>query len=281
MKKISVALLAIIALILTACATPAGAATLTNPTQAAGGRNNQFSNVPLSPASKLALGTLNLKTTSYAVTKDEAATLLPLWEGLRALSSATSFSQQEYDALVKQIQDSMTPDQTNAINGMSLTQADIGKTIQALGLGNGFGGGTNPNGTPIARTPGARPGVTGGTTGDGGGRGGGFRGGGFGGGFGGGGFGGGGFGGGGFGGGANRATPATQATIVARQAQRANQANVFLDNIVINFLQQMDGITPTPRVGANATSTPEPGTNATPTPQSGGIATPTPTSSGY
>ncbi len=274
MKKISVALLAIIALILTACATPAGAATQTNSTLAASGGANTFSNIPLSPASKLALGTLNLKTTSYAVTADQAATLLPLWEGLRALSANTNFSQQEYDALVKQIQDTMTPDQTNAIAGMNLTQADIGKTMQTLGLANGFGGGANANGTPIARTPGARPGGTGG-----GGRGGGgFGGGGF---RGGGGFGGGGIpGGGGFGGGAARSTPATQATIVALQARRANQANGFLDNAVINFLQQLMGITPTARAGENSTPVPPAGANATPAPVTADSATSTPTASG-
>ena len=119
MKKISFALFIIMALILTACATPAGAATQANSTQAAGDPNIN-SNVPLSPASKLALGTLKLKTTSYAVTAEQATTLLPLWEGLRSLSQSTTFSQVEYDALVKQIQDSMTPDQTNAIAGMNL-----------------------------------------------------------------------------------------------------------------------------------------------------------------
>jgi hypothetical protein len=245
MKKISVVFIAILAMILTACASTAGAATQVNATQDPGtGGGNPNSNTPLNAASQLAVGTLNLKTTSYAVTANQAATLLPLWEGLRSLSSSTNFSQQEYDALVKQIQGNMSSDQMNAIDAMKLTQADIGKTMQALGLANGFGGGANANGTPIARTPGVRPGGTGGTGG------GGFRGGGgFGGGdFGGGGFGGGGFGGGGFGGGANRATPATQSTIEARQAlqaQRADQANVFLDNMVINFLQQLSGVTPT------------------------------------
>jgi hypothetical protein len=225
MKKISVVFIAILAMILTACASTAGAATQVNATQDPGtGGGNPNSNTPLNAASQLAVGTLNLKTTSYAVTANQAATLLPLWEGLRSLSSSTNFSQQEYDALVKQIQGNMSSDQMNAIDAMKLTQADIGKTMQALGLANGFGGGANANGTPIARTPGVRPGGTGGTGG------GGFR------------------GGGGFGGGANRATPATQSTIEARQAlqaQRADQANVFLDNMVINFLQQLSGVTPT------------------------------------
>ena len=265
MKKLSVVFITIMAIILTACATPAGAATQVNATPAAGtGGSNPNSTTPLNPASQLALGTLNLKTTSYAVTADQAATLLPLWEGLKSLSSSTSFSQQEYDALVKQIQGAMSPDQTNAIDGMKLTQADIGKTMQALGLANGFGGGTNANGTPIARTPGARPGGTGGggTAGGGGGRGGG--------GFGGGGFGGGGIpGGGGFGGGAAQSTPATQATIVARQAlqaQRANQASTFLDNAVITFLQQLTGVTPTARPGDNTTPVPATGADMTSTP---------------
>ncbi len=110
MKKISVVFIAIMAIILTACATPAGAATQVNSTPAAGtGGSNPNSTAPLNPASQLAVGTLNLKTTSYAVTADQAATLLPLWEGLKSLSSSSNFSQQEYDALVKQIQGTMTP----------------------------------------------------------------------------------------------------------------------------------------------------------------------------
>ncbi len=263
MKKISVVFIAIMAIILTACATPVGAATQVNTTPAAGtGGSNPNSTAPLNMASQLAVGTLNLKTTSYAVTADQAATLLPLWEGLKALSSSTTFSQQEYDALVKQIQGAMSPDQVTAIDGMKLTQADIGKTMQALGLANGFGGGTNANGTPIARTPGARPGGAGGGGGRGGG---GFRGGGFGGG----GFGGGIPGGGGFGGGAAQSTPATQATIVARQAlqaQRANQASTFLDNAVITFMQQLTGVTPTARPGDNSTPAPSTGADITSTP---------------
>jgi hypothetical protein len=258
MKKISVVLFAIMAIILTACATPAGAATQAGPTQVAGVANpNNNNNTPLPLASQLALGTLNLKTTSYAVTAEQATTLLPLWEGLRSLSQSTTFSQIEYDALVKQIQDSMKPEQVQAITDMKLTQADIGKTMQALGFANGFGGGANTNGTPIARTPGARPGGTGGNGGSRGGDGGFAGGGGFGGrGFGGGG-GFGGFPGGGGGQGAN-ATPATQATIVARQAQRANQSNAFLDSAVINFLEQLTGATPavdsTPTPGAVTTN---------------------------
>ncbi len=238
MKKISLILLVILAIILTACATPAGAATQANPTQANGSANanNANNNAPLSLASQLALGTLKLKETSYPVTTDQAAALLPLWEGLRSLSSSTSFSQLEYDALVKQIQETMGPEQVQAITDMKLTQADIGKTMQALGLGNGFGG-ANANGTPVARTPGARTGGTGGGT-NGGGRGGGFGGGDFpGGGF-------GGFPGGAAGGGRQGgaiSTPATQATVIARQAQRANQANPFLASAVITFLQQLSG----------------------------------------
>ena len=242
MKKISVVLIAILSIILAACATPAGAATQVDSTQAAGGAVPSNSNTPLPLASQLALGTLNLKTTSFPVSVDQATTLLPLWEGLRSLSQSTTFSQLEYDALVKQIQDSMSPDQMNAISGMKLTQADTGRIMQELGLANGFGRGASNNGTPIARTPGARPGGT-----DGGGRGGGFGGGGF--------AGGGGFG--GFPGGGGRqsqngAAPSIQATIVARQAQRANQANPFLESAVVIFLQQLTGATP----NTNATPTP-------------------------
>ncbi len=115
-----------------------------------GGLQSQFdpANQPLE--TRLALGTLALEGTSNAVTADEAKTLAPLWKGVKALSASSTASQAEIDALYKQIEDSMTPAQIDAIKNLKLSQQDSQALMQKYGIqfpqGN-FGG---ANGTPGA-----------------------------------------------------------------------------------------------------------------------------------
>lgn len=99
-------------------------------------------------STKLALGTLKLENTDLAVTSDQAAELLPLWQVLNNTSGSDSTSQVEIDALIEQIHDTMTPEQITAIEGMNLTRADIFTTMQELGLVNAPQ--VNAEGTPQA-----------------------------------------------------------------------------------------------------------------------------------
>jgi hypothetical protein len=112
------------------------------------------------------VGTFKLEGTSNAVTAQEAAQLIPLWQVYKDLSSSTSAAQTEIDALIAQIQGTMTPEQVKAITDMKLTRAEEFQTMQALGIqftnrptasgtprpgggGNGFGGGGGvPGGGP-------------------------------------------------------------------------------------------------------------------------------------
>jgi len=99
-------------------------------------------------SAKLALGTLKLEKTGLAVASDQAADLLPLWQVLSNMSASETASQVEIEALIGQIQDTMTPEQMAAIEGMNLTQADIFTTMQELGLANAPQ--VNAQGTPQA-----------------------------------------------------------------------------------------------------------------------------------
>ena len=72
-------------------------------------------------AEKLAIGTLKLESTSFALTPKEAADLLPLWQVYSSLITSDTAAQEEKDALAQQIQETMTSDQINAINSMNLT----------------------------------------------------------------------------------------------------------------------------------------------------------------
>ncbi len=236
MKKIGILFVLISALLLSACAAPGGAATSAAAAPTAGVVNTNYDSA-LPVPSQLALGTIMLKDTQDAVTADQAAQLLPLWQAVQSMTNSTATSAVEFEALVTQIQQTMRPAQLEAIANLKITQASMTTAFQSLGLNN-FQSGRNgaPSGTQVARTPGATNG-----------RGGDFGppgGGGFieGGGGGPGGFGGGGFGGGGFGGlPTGTVSPSLQATAMARATQRAEFGNPILYNAVVTFLTTAAG----------------------------------------
>ena len=84
-------------LLLTACASATTTSTVST-------SNN------LSTAAELVLGTLKLEGTNATVTSTQATQLLTLWEGYQSLSDSDTSSQVEVEALVKQIQGTMTTD---------------------------------------------------------------------------------------------------------------------------------------------------------------------------
>lgn len=89
----------------------------------------------LSPATQLILGTFKLDDTAQAVTAEQAKQLLPLWQVYQDLLTSDTAAQEEIDALVEQIQGTMTTEQTQAITAMNLTQQDVFALMQAQGMG--------------------------------------------------------------------------------------------------------------------------------------------------
>ena len=182
---------------------------------------------PLPLAESLVIGTFKLSGTSNALTPTQAAALVPLWQAYAQLTSSNTAAQAEIDAVVSQIQTTMTPGQVQAITAMKLTRQDMFTTMSSLGLTNGFG--NNASGTPEFR---GTPRASGGGSGGGGGF---FTGG-----------GGGGFPGGGGGGvpgtGGNGSTrPTPNATQQALRAQFANRIPSSLMNALISMLQKTAG----------------------------------------
>jgi|YNPNPStandDraft_1061719.scaffolds.fasta_scaffold01019_7 hypothetical protein len=113
----------------------------------------------LDAGTQLALGTLKLEETEDAVTPEQARTLLPLWQALRGGVTA----QAEVNAVLKQIEGAMTPQQLQAIAGMRLTRDDLQAWMQEQGIrpGGVFTGtlGTpGPGGMPPAGFGGGPPG---------------------------------------------------------------------------------------------------------------------------
>jgi hypothetical protein len=117
----------------------------------------------LNASGQLALGTLQLEETGSAVTPEQAATLLPLWQALQGGVTAAA----EVNAVLKQIEETMTPQQLLAIAGMQLTQEDMQAWMQENDIRPGGvfsgtmqwqGGTPGPEGTPQAGFGGGPPG---------------------------------------------------------------------------------------------------------------------------
>lgn len=105
---------------------------------AAGGR---FGNAPLTPESRLAIGTLNLEGTPQAVDPAMAEKLLPMWQLLAQLDGSASTAPQEIQAVVDQIRATMSSAQVQAIDNMNITSADAFSGFQGQRQGSGASGG--------------------------------------------------------------------------------------------------------------------------------------------
>lgn len=90
---------------------------------------------------QLILGILRLEgDPSLAVTPEQAARLLPLWQALRSLTRSGTAATAEVDALLAQIEGELTAAQLQAIAAMQLTRADLQAVAREWGIA------TNPNG---------------------------------------------------------------------------------------------------------------------------------------
>jgi hypothetical protein len=151
MKKTFITILILFMLTLTAC----GASSTSQANS-----NDRNNSAPLPLAMQLVVGTFKLEGTDKAVTAEEAAKLIPLWQVYKDLSVSTSAAQEEIDGLASQIQETMTPEQVQAITDMKLTRREIFQTMQDLGIASanrpttsgtpraGGGGGGFPGGGP-------------------------------------------------------------------------------------------------------------------------------------
>lgn len=102
----------------------------------------------LPATTQLVVGTLKLDGTADEVDVQTATKLLPLWQAAKSLSNSDSTAPQELDALYKQIEETMTPEQIKAIKDMKLTRDDMTQVFQQMGMNFGAGGGRFANMTP-------------------------------------------------------------------------------------------------------------------------------------
>jgi hypothetical protein len=145
MNKPTIILLLILTLILTACS--GSAANATSPAGNAPGRGAAGE---LSAPLQVALGTIKLEGTENAVTAEQARELLPLWETLQQLEGSDTAATQEKEALISQIQETMTTEQTQAITALGLSRQDMFSIMQSQG--QAFGGNQNTGTSQSAGT---------------------------------------------------------------------------------------------------------------------------------
>jgi len=84
---------------------------------------------------QLALGTIRLEETENGVTPQQATALLPLWQ---ALQGGTLRGSAEANAVLKQIEGEMAPEQSETIAAMQLTQDNLRAWAQEQGLSLGI-----------------------------------------------------------------------------------------------------------------------------------------------
>ena len=132
MKKLTFSVFTVLILALTAC----GGGT-SNAQQFNQGQSTDTSPAEMPLASKLVVGSFKLEGTDNAITAEQAAELLPLWEVYQQLSTSDTAAQEEVTALTEQIQETMTTDQMSAIDAMNLTPQDIFTVMQEQGVQSG------------------------------------------------------------------------------------------------------------------------------------------------
>lgn len=80
------------------------------------------------------MGILALQDTSQAVTAEQAAELLPLWQAMIALEGGQSVAQAEIDALQTQLMRGMSIEQLQAIAALNLTNDDLSDFYADFGI---------------------------------------------------------------------------------------------------------------------------------------------------
>lgn len=160
---LSISLMTLVALLLAACsgatAPQAAPASASAPSGAATSLDTSHPNA-LPIRNQLLLGTLRLDESDQPLSPAQAATLLPLWQGIRGTMNSGAAAQAETDALLKQIEAGLSTEQRVAIRGWKLTQADLQAWASSQGLtvgtGEGAGAGSGVPGSGQSLSPEAR-----------------------------------------------------------------------------------------------------------------------------
>ncbi len=154
MKKAIFLLVTMVAfLVLAACSSGNSNTVVIAPlaTQSSNNTGQSSNNTSSTPAaastsleSRLAPGILSLEGTNLAVTAQQAKQLLPLWQQVQTLDTSSTTQASDYTTVYQQIESTLTTDQINAIQSMSVNQSDLQALMTKFGIQitpGAFGGG--------------------------------------------------------------------------------------------------------------------------------------------
>ncbi|OGO63607.1 MAG: hypothetical protein A2030_03090 [Chloroflexi bacterium RBG_19FT_COMBO_50_10] len=154
MKKKTILLLSTLMILIMTLSACSGSSNQDTTSTDTGVTNTSSGGTSLSQVNILLVGTLKLEDTGQAVTADEATKLLPLWQAYRSLSTSQTAAEVEVEALLNQIQSSMTSEQVQAIKAMNLTNTEMMDLMQSFGGGMVRRGTPDPQSTPGFEVPG-------------------------------------------------------------------------------------------------------------------------------
>jgi hypothetical protein len=105
---------------------------------------------------QLIAGSLFLEDTDLAISTEQAPELLLLWRAFRSLSNSDTSAQAEIDALINQIEETMSVEQIEAISAMKLTSDDLAVVLQQVAAPSmASAGSTTGTGSSAVLGPGA------------------------------------------------------------------------------------------------------------------------------
>lgn len=102
---------------------------------------------------QLAYGSLKLEGDA-AITPQQAKTLLPFWQALKALSGSSTATDEELNAVQNQVVEAMTPAQLQAIAALQITNTALNSYYAEFGI-------SMPTPVPgVTKVPGSNSGLT-------------------------------------------------------------------------------------------------------------------------
>jgi hypothetical protein len=134
-RKIFVIAILVMMLVLTSCASATPETTNTNETTSILGN---FLSVDYEDAasirSQLAYGTIQIIANNNTITAEEAAKLIPLWQGIMSLSGSSTTAEEEITAIQDQIVKAMTEEQLKIIADMKITSTQLNEYYAMFGI---------------------------------------------------------------------------------------------------------------------------------------------------
>lgn len=133
MKKFQVLFsLMVVVLMASACAPTTSSSS--EPTSVAGAYLNTEYDDAANLRSQLAFGIIKLTDTTVLINQEQAQQLIPLWQGIIALSGDSTTASEELIAIQDQITQALTIEQLNAIAEMQITNADLDSFYAEFGI---------------------------------------------------------------------------------------------------------------------------------------------------